>query len=106
MNTVGILFATSGQYEEYQARTCEVYASVEAGKVEADRRNTLANSAREKIDALRDLENSDKDGDYARAEKKRKRILNKLRKEADDPEIESHDIGDLDYIVKEARMIT
>lgn len=102
---VGVLFATSGQYEEYRARSCEVYASVDAGKAEADRRNALAVAAREKIEELRDLETSDEDGDWERADKKRKRILSKLCRDTNDSEIESHDINDLKYIVTEARLV-
>lgn len=102
---VGMLFAESGEYEDYRARPLEVYESVDAGNAEADRRNALVATAREKMKDVEELERSDEDGSWELAEKRRKRITNKLRRETTDPGIESHDIYDLTYIVTEARLV-
>lgn len=100
-SSVAILFAISGEYEDYRARTCEVYASVDAAKREAERRNALVVPAREKLRAAWDLPAEQ----YDLSEKRAKRILAKLRRETTDSEIESHDVGDLHYSVNEARLV-
>lgn len=98
---VGVLFANSGEYEEYRARSCEVYESVEAAKAEAERRNALVLPAREKLREAWELP----DDQFELTGKREKRIVNKLRRETGDPEIESHEIGDLNYSVTEARLV-
>lgn len=98
---VGVLFAENGQYEEYRARIIEVYESIEAAKTEADRRNALIPTAREAIRAAWDLP----DDQFALTGKREKRILNKLRRETGDAEIENYEIGDLTYTVTEARLV-
>lgn len=56
-------------------------------------------------DILVQLMGESDDEDYDLTEKKQNRILKKLRREAIDPEIESHDIGDLHYSAQEARFV-
>jgi hypothetical protein len=98
---VGMLFANSGEYEDYRARPCEVYESVEMAQAEADRRNALVGAAR---DLMPDW-GSVPDEKWEAAERKQKRILGQLRRKASDPDIEPADVHDLTYTVTEARMI-
>ena len=99
--TVEVLFAESGSYDDYRARLCEVYESVETAKAEAERRNALIPPAREQLRAAWDLP-SEK---FDLTQKREKRILSKLRRKTSDPDIESHDVGDLTYTVTEARLV-
>lgn len=100
MTVVGLLFAATGEYEEYRARPCEVYATMEAAKAEANRRNALVKVAREKAKDF-----SWEDDNYDKSERKQVRLMNKLRRETGDKDTDNWDLHDLNYFAQEARFI-
>jgi hypothetical protein len=99
---VGLLFANSGQYDDFRARSVRGLRICGCGEGRG-RLNLGSRNDYERVPSLALWDEPDEE--FESTDRKMNRIIAKLRRQASDPDIESSDIGDLHYTVDEMRLV-
>lgn len=97
MSDVAILYAESGEYEDFRQRNCLVFLSPAAAEKEAERRNAILAEARKKWNGTWYGEDMD-EALWEKRDNAQAKILKKLQRM--DEFISGSDISDLTYKVE------